>query len=95
MKIFKDKTEIKDLKIENEDYKKEIAQKDSSLEKMVMDSKTLNNFLTLKEEENKNLKKEFDKQKVDLKIMSIKLNKQCESFENDIKLKEDVIKFLT
>ena len=27
--------------------------------------------------------------------MSIKLNKQCESFENDIKLKEDVIKFLT
>ena len=51
MKIFKDKTEIKDLKIENEDYKKEIAQKDSSLEKMVMDSKTLNNFLTLKEKE--------------------------------------------
>ena len=51
MKIFKDKTEIKDLKIENEDHKKEIAQKDSSLEKMVMDSKTLNNFLTLKEEE--------------------------------------------
>ena len=26
--------------------------------------------------------------------MSIKLNKQCESFENDIKLKEDVIKSL-
>ena len=48
----------------------------------------------MKENENENLKKEFDEQKVDLELKNAKLNEQCESLKTDIQLKEDVVESL-